>query len=51
MTKQLQKRYQFFGKNGVEWSPWFNYTGDTTNTVQLQGKTTLKNEYRTIETK
>lgn len=48
---QLQKRYQFFGRKGVQWTSWFNYTGDTTNTIQLQGRTTLKNEYRTIETK
>ena len=51
MAKQLQKRYQFFGKNDVEWSPWFNYNENTTNTTQLQGRTTLKNKYRTIETK
>ena len=47
----VQKRYQFIGKNGVEWTPWFNYSGDTTDTIQFKGRITLKNEYRTIETK
>lgn len=43
----MQKRYQFFGKNGIEWSSWFYYDGDTSNKIQLKcGKTTLLNEYK-----
>ena len=47
---KTQKRYQFFGRNGIEWSNWFDYNGDTSNKIQLKsGKTILLNEYRTIE--
>lgn len=52
MAKKVktQKRYQFFGRNGIEWSNWFDYNGDTSNKIQLKnGKTILLNEYRTIE--
>lgn len=47
---RTQKRYQFFGRNGIKWSNWFDYNGDTSNKIQLKsGKTILLNEYRTIE--
>ena len=45
MATKTQKRYQFFGKNGKEWTKWFD-CNDTSDPVQLKGK--LKNEYRTI---
>ena len=49
---KTQKRFQFFGKHGVEWSNWFDYDGDTSNLIQLKsGKTVLKNKYRTIQVK
>lgn len=51
MTK-IEKRYQLFGKNGIEWSSWFTFnTGDKNVTTlepwQLDYK--LKNEYRRVE--
>lgn len=41
----LQKRYQFYGKKGIEWTEWFNHTG-TKEPYQLGTK--LKNEYREV---
>lgn len=46
---KTQKRYQFFGKNGIEWSRWFDFNGDTSNEIQLKGRMTLKNEYKQIK--
>ncbi len=45
-----QKRYQYWGKNGIEWSDWFNYDGQE-EPIQLKGFRghELKNEYRTID--
>lgn len=40
-----QKRYQMWGKNGLQWSEWFNYDGYQ-EPWQLENK--LRNEYRTI---
>lgn len=45
--KQKQKRYQRFGKKGIEWSPWFNVDEKSNEPWQLKGK--LKNEYQYIE--
>lgn len=44
-----QKRYQYRNKNGIEWTPWFEYDGPE-DPVQLKcyGGKCLKNEYRTI---
>lgn len=51
MTK-IEKRYQFFGRNGIEWSPWFYFSHiDDIKTLepwQLKSSN-LKNEYRRIE--
>lgn len=41
-----QKRYQYWTKDGIKWSKWFDYNGPK-YTWQLQNK--LKNEYRTIK--
>lgn len=41
-----QKRYQYFSRNGIAWSKWFNYNGYEF-IWQLKGH--LKNEYRTIQ--
>lgn len=40
-----QKRYQYWGKNGLTWSEWFNYDGPE-EPYQFGKK--LKNEYRII---
>ena len=48
MTK-IEKRYQLFGKNGIEWSSWFtlNTEGkDITTFEPWQLEPKLKNEYR-----
>lgn len=46
MAQQVQqKRYQRWGKNGLEWSEWFDYNGDP-EPWQLKNK--LRNEYRII---
>ena len=49
---KIEKRYQLFGRNGIEESSWFTFnTGDKDVTTlepwQLDHK--LKNEYRRIE--
>lgn len=43
--KVTQKRYQFYGKQGVEWTPWFPYRGESREKIQLKSSG-LKNEYR-----
>lgn len=46
MAKKIkQKRYQYWGKDGLTWSEWFNYNGPE-EPYQFGNK--LKNEYRTI---
>lgn len=40
----IAKRYQIWGKQGKEWSPWFPYNGDDKEIWQL--KPNLKNEYK-----
>lgn len=51
MTK-IEKRYQLFGRNGVEWTPWFHYGKKDDNKTlepwQLKSSN-LKNEYREID--
>ena len=51
MTK-IEKRYQLFGRNGVEWTPWFHYGKKEDNKTlepwQLKSSK-LKNEYRRVE--
>ena len=38
-----QKRYQYYSKDGIKWSSWFDYDGYE-EPWQLKNK--LKNEYR-----
>lgn len=40
-----QKRYQYYSRNGIKWTKWFNFSG-TQEPYQLGNK--LLNEYRTI---
>ena len=51
MTK-IEKRYQLFGRNGVEWTPWFHYGKKEDNKTlepwQLKSSN-LKNEYRELD--
>lgn len=49
---KIEKRYQLFGRNGIEESSWFTFnTGDKDVTTlepwQLDHK--LKNEYRKVD--
>lgn len=49
---KIEKRYQLFGRNGIEESSWFTFnTGDKDITTlepwQLDHK--LKNEYRKVD--
>lgn len=39
----MMKRYEYFTKDGKQWSEWFDYNGEK-YPWQLKGK--LKNEYR-----
>lgn len=39
----MKKRYQYYAKDGIKWSKWFDYNGEE-ELWQLKGK--LKNEYR-----
>ena len=53
MTK-IEKRYQLFGKNGIEWSQWFTFNTegkDVTTFEPWQLEPKLKNEYRSIDAK
>ena len=49
---KIEKRYQLFGRNGVEWTPWFHYGKKDDNKTlepwQLKSSN-LKNEYREID--
>lgn len=51
---KIEKRYQLFGKNGIEWSQWFTFNTEDKDVTtfefwQLEPK--LKNEYRSIDDK
>ena len=39
----MKKRYQYFGKDGIQWSPWFDYDGEQ---FPWQLKNKLRNEYK-----
>ena len=41
-----QKRYQYYSRNGIVWTEWFNSKAAVEEKWQLKGK--LLNEYRTI---
>lgn len=49
---KIEKRYQLFGRNGVEWTPWFHYGKKEDNKTlepwQLKSSN-LKNEYREVD--
>lgn len=38
------KRYQFYGKNGIEWTDWFPWNSNSREKWQLKNK--LLNEYK-----
>jgi hypothetical protein len=48
--KVNQKRYQYWSRTGIVWTPWFDCDSDLRDPVQLKGfkGNHLKNEYRTI---
>lgn len=47
MVKQLQRRYQFWGPDGIQWTNWYNVGPDRKRDPwELKGK--LKAEYREI---
>lgn len=39
----MQKRYEYFTRDGKQWSSWFDYNGDK---FPWQLKNKLRNEYR-----
>lgn len=41
------KRFQFFGKEGIEWTKWFRTSQTSKDPQQLGNK--LKNEYKDEE--
>lgn len=41
-----QKRYEYFTRDGKEWSKWFHYNGEE---YKWQLKNKLRNEYRTAQ--
>lgn len=42
-----QKRYQYWSKDGIKWTDWFNIRADIPE-EKWQVKNKLLNEYRTI---
>lgn len=47
----IEKRYQRYGRNGVEWTPWFKYSSSNNRVLepwQLKSGN-LKNEYREVD--
>ncbi len=42
-----QKRYQYYGPNGIEWTEWFHYRYDSREKWQINKK--LLCEYREIK--
>ena len=50
----IQKRYQFYSKEGVKWTPWSNYKSDNSQLSELrkeekyQLKPHLLNEFRIV---
>ncbi len=42
-----QKRYEYFSRDGKNWTEWFDYNGEE---YKWQLKNKLRNEYRTIQT-
>lgn len=48
--KKYEKRYQYYGTKGIEWSPWFHCRKEDT-LEEWQVKNKLRNEYRVLITK
>lgn len=49
---KIEKRYQLFGRKGIEWSSWFTFNTegkDVTILEPWQLDYKLKNEYRRVE--
>lgn len=49
---KIEKRYQLFGRSGIEWSSWFTLNIDCKDVTTLepcQFDNKLKNEYRKID--
>lgn len=43
----MKKRYQYQGKNGVEWTDWFKPFNESERPeIQLKSKVILYNEYK-----
>ena len=40
----MQKRYQYYSREGIAWTPWFKVRTETKEKYQLKGK--LLNEYK-----
>lgn len=60
--KRVESRYQFFSKNGVEWTEWFILMGEPVGTeseckdrirvlkkASSKGNTKLRREFRVVE--
>lgn len=43
----IYKRYQHYGKQGIEWTPWFPINGKEMPKYQLKPK--LLNEYKEVK--
>lgn len=39
----MEKRFEYFGRDGKTWTPWFNYDGEQ---FPYQFGRKLRNEYR-----
>ena len=48
--KKYEKRYQYYGTKGIEWSPWFHCRKEDT-VEEWQVKNKLRNEYRVLISK
>ena len=41
----MEKRYQYYSKDGIRWTDWFPYQGQK---FQWQLKNRLRNEYKEV---
>ena len=51
----IQKRYQFYGPNGIEWTPWYDYSKEDSLLKDFQREekhqlrcSNLLNEFRLV---
>ena len=42
-----QKRFQYWSRDGIKWTKWFN-CDDIEEKIQAKGRVTLLNEYRNV---